>query len=109
MVLKSSSRLVTISSLKIADLQENDTVAHEEDISGFVPIETQAIIISVKRISGTGNFMVYPSSHATDTVQCISFAIFTVPIKDAIMKWKNTVANDDWDIFLHGYFLEKGF
>jgi len=107
MSLKLAARLVRIEGLKIADLQENDTAAHEEDISAFLPLGTVAIIIHVTRVTGAGVFNAYPNTHATSTVILTKSNIFTIPIKDRILKWSNSVANDDWDVFLHGYFVQK--
>jgi len=105
--LKLAARLVRIQGDKIADLQENDTAAHEEDLSAFLPLGTIAIIFHASRVTGTGDFRPYPNTHATIWVSCPTNTIHTMPIKDRILKWKNSVSNDDWDIFLHGYLVQK--
>jgi len=107
MSLKLAARLVRIEGIKIADLQENDTTVHEEDISSVIPPGTIAIIIHADRASGTGQLIVYPNSHATVVVKFTESNIYTVPIKDRILKWKNSVANDDWNVYLHGYHVQK--
>ena len=107
MSLKLAARLVRVPGTKIADLQENDTDPHEEDISTILPPETQAIIIHGERISGAGSLYIFPNKHATSYVTLDFFKIVTIPIKDRILKWKHSVANDDWDIFLHGYFVQR--
>ena len=91
---------------KILDLQENDTATHEADISAFVSPEVLAILIKPERILGTGNFNVYPR---TGTIKCETTkdTPILVPIQDQILKWKNTVANDDWDIYLIAYFAQR--
>jgi len=107
--LKLAARLVALEPSKIADLQENDTVAHTLDISSFVPPATKAVIIQANRISGTGYFKVFPVSGSTlkysaDNVGEKGAAI--VPIKNQELKWVNSVANDDWDLILFGYFVQ---
>lgn len=107
MSLKLAARLVPIGPEKIADLQENDTNPHELDLSSFVPLGTKAVIIVSERSSGTGYFMVYPNSHATLKWAIQASQSKTCIIKDRVLKWENTVANDDWDIYLLGYFVQK--
>jgi len=107
--LKLAARLVVLEPAKILDLQENDTVVHTEDLSAFVPPATKAILIGAARASGTGYFLAYPNSGSTyavnaDTVNQKSAAL--IPIKNQELVWKNTVANDDWDVFLYAYFVQ---
>jgi len=107
MSLKLAARLVALIPAKIADLQENDTAAHELDLSPFVPPGTKACILLVERSSGTGYFHVFPNSHATlNWAMQINMQMLIV-VKDQTLKWKNTVANDDWDLYLLGYFVQK--
>jgi len=107
MSLKLAARLVVLDPAKILDLQENDTATHVQDISAFVPPETLAILMIPDRISGSGNFLVYHRSTTvlssiTDTDQ-----LNLVTIKDQELVWKNSAANDDWDIYLLGYFVQR--
>jgi len=106
MVLKSATRLVTFIPVKIADLQENDTTAHTEDISASVPPEVMAILVYANRISGTGNLRIYMGS---GTAYCYispsNSAIITIVNQE--LKWANSVNNDDWDIYLYGYVIRK--
>ena len=108
--LKLAARLVTLDPRKIADLQENDTVAHDLDLSDIVPLKTKAILIRANRISGSGRFLTRPNGNASyqgyADDQTIT-AIFTIPIRDRVLTWLNTVANDDWDLILFGYFVQK--
>ena len=106
MSLKLAARLVTLPPYKILDLQENDTIAHIEDLSSIFPKETKAILIEPKCMSGTGNFNVYTLSGSMYTKMSIS-AINIAPILNRELKWANSVANDDWDIYLYGYFVQK--
>ncbi|MBA7711641.1 hypothetical protein ES703_120607 [subsurface metagenome] len=107
MSLKLAARLVALEPNKIADLQENDDTEHTLDISTFVPPECMCIIIAPKRISGAGLFMVYPRSHATIVFNTNRDAFNLVTIKNQELKWKNSVANDDWDLHLLGYFVQR--
>ena len=92
---------------QIADLQENDTTAHIEDFSHILPPGTLAILIVPQRISGTGNFQIFPRSHGTKNWVATIDSFSLVTVKNRELKWKNTVANDDWDIYLLGYFVQK--
>ena len=107
MSLKLAARLVALDPTHIADLQENDTVAHILDISAFVPPETTGIIFATIRVSGAGTFQIYPRSHATAVFDTIIKVPTFLIIKNQEIKWKNSVANDDWDIELLGYFVQK--
>lgn len=107
MSLKLAARLVILDPTKILDLNENDTVSHTEDLSAILPPECLAIIAACHRITGTGSFVTYPRSHATVTAYIASYDSALIPITNRELKWKNTVANDDWDIFLLGYFVQK--
>jgi len=107
MSLKLAARLVTIVPSQIADLQENDTVTHLLDLSSIVPPGCIAVILFVRRISGTGAFKVYPRS-GTVYYQLASFDNSSVvTIENQELMWANTVANDDWDLYLGGYFVQK--
>lgn len=102
-----ATRFIIMDPIKILDLQENDTAAHIEDLSPFVPPGTKAILIVPERVTGTGYFMTYPRSHATKVWNThAGFSVLEI-IKNQELKWKNSAANDDWDIYLLGYFVEK--
>jgi len=104
--LKLAARLVTLIPHKILDLQENDTTAHIADLSSILPDGVKAILIKSTRISGTGDFKQYPrSSTASITLPLFNLAI--CPIDNAELKWANSVANDDWDIWFYGYFVQR--
>jgi len=107
MSLKLAARLVALESTKIADLQENDTVTHILDLSFILPLGTQAILIHVKRISGASTFNVYPTSGSVFVKMATDYDLLTIPIKNRELKWANAAANDDWDLYLHGYFVQK--
>jgi len=109
MSLKLAARLVTVDPYKIADLKENDTIAHTLDLSSILPLETKALILHADLIAGAGNFLVFPLSHATYTVNLggTQDFPFILPIKNQELKWKNSVADDEWDIYLLGYFVQR--
>jgi len=107
--LKLACRLVALRTTKIADLQENDTAVHVLDLSPFVPPATKAIIMQAKRISGTGGFLVSPmgvdtAKLYTDNISQGISCLVTIENQELI--WENTAANDDWDIYLFGYFVQ---
>jgi len=110
MSLKLAARLVALEPHKYIGVQENDTVAHILDMSDILPPGTIAILIRAVRTSGTGAFNVYPRSHATITVVADSSqtgAIPLIPVKNRELKWINTVANDAWDLYMFGYFVQR--
>jgi len=106
MSLKLAARLVVFPAYKFLDLQENDTVVHIEDISAVVPPGVVAVLIQPRRISGTGGFRVYPMNSTDYVTPDVSF-INIIPIKDQELKWSNSTANDDWDVWIYGYFVQK--
>jgi len=106
MSLKLAARLVTLIPTKILDLQENDITVHIADLSSFIPPGTKAILIQPKLIAGAGTFRQYPISSATYVTASVTI-INIAPIKDRELKWSNSLANDDWDIWLYGYFVQK--
>ena len=109
MVLKLAARLVTVDPYKIADIQEDDTSIHTLDLSAILPPATKGIIISAVRASGTGYFRVYPMSGTTFLLYADETKVqggAFIPIKNQELKWRNTVANDDWDLILFGYFVQ---
>jgi len=105
MVLIAHTRLITIPLVKIADLQENDTSPHTEDISTSIPPSVKAIWIYADRVSGTGVFRFYPSSGTTAIYLGVGYSAL-IPIVNQELKWANAVNNDDWDIYLGGYFID---
>jgi len=106
MTLKLAARFVVLEPSKIADLQENDTVTHILDLSSILPVATIGLLLVVERVSGAGYFHVFPRSHATLKWQLGIGLPMLMTIKDQELKWKNTAANDDWDLYLLGYFVQ---
>jgi len=108
--LKLAARFVIVDSINIADLQENDIAAHILDVSSVVPPGTIALLLLAQRVSGTGAFYAYPKSHATELFYISALQSggpTLVPITGRELKWRNTIANDDWNLFLYGYFVQK--
>ena len=110
MSLKLAARLVTVVLYKIAELQEDDTATHIEDISAYIPKETKAILVRCLRLGGTGILLAYPMSGPTiytyigDMDTCEGAIL---PITNREIKWKLSIANDQWDVYLLGYFVQK--
>ena len=94
---------------KIADLQENDITKHFEDISAFVPANCVAVILASSRAAGTGNILYFPNESTKDTTSFAIYGSHSVIVALASgtqrFQWRNTVANDDWDIYMFGYFV----
>ena len=109
MSLKLAARLVSFPPYKIADLQENDTVVHTLDLSSILPLGTKGILIQAIRAAGTGSFELYPMSGSTYKIALGMAHLYLtlVPIKNRELIWMNSVANDDWDLILFGYFVQK--
>ena len=110
MSLKLAARLVTVEPYKIADIQENDTTIHTIDISSIVPLECMAILVRGVRMSGAGVLFGYAVSGPTTITiggTDANMAPSILTIKDQEIRWRNTTANDDWDVYLFGYFVQK--
>jgi len=110
MSLKLAARLVSPYFKKILDITEADTANHIADLSAIVPPGTIALIIMCDRVSGTGSLRALPNSQGTQHV-VIGYAdnllAFTITIKNQELTYALTVNNDDWDIYLLGYFVQK--
>jgi len=95
---------------KIADISEPDTEKHFLDLKAALG-ETRriiSVIVFATRISGTGEFIIYPNegpygvnvntwSHTTEVI-----------IKDGTqrLQYRQTVAGDDFDLCCLGYIIE---
>lgn len=92
---------------KVADLKENDTTKHYADISAYVPLNCVAVYLRAVSVAGTGNLQVYPNEETA--FACLIDESFNIPIAIASasqrFQWSNTVANDEWDVFMGGYFV----
>jgi len=90
----------------IGQVTHPDTNAHVLDISAHVPPGCYCILIRGARQAGTGNLTAYPNSTAAYTVdidnqnqKCMS----VIPIVNQELKYKLSVANDQYDIEMWGY------
>lgn len=109
-MVKTKSRFVVSFTTKIADINESDATPHTLDLSGIVPPGTKAIIIMADRISGTGSLLADPGSFGV--IECVIGhagykLISVVPITMPYLSYTQSVANDDWDIYLFGYIVES--
>jgi len=95
---------------KIADIQENDTTDHYIDLTAVFPgVEIVAIHICAIRSSGTGYLKVWPAELSNNSIFLLKETANTnaawVILADGLNRimWRNSVANDDWDIYCFGY------
>lgn len=91
---------------KILDINETDNVQHVVSLRDIVPSNTVFIIIQAIRISGTGNFYVHPwggtlSHSLPNTAEAIM-----VGIKNQSLRYRQSQANDNWDIYCYGCLRE---
>lgn len=99
--------------VKIMDINEDDTTMHTCDISAHVPPATKAICIHATRESGTGQLFAYPNATATgdakvwiDAASAAYGHSRLIPITNQQLKYSQTVAADDFDLYLLAYFVE---
>ena len=109
MSLKLAARFVGVVPQNIGNFQENDTVKHVLDISAYVPEGTVMVLVQGQRVSGTGMLLGYPNSLETEYtyIERGGHQIQSIPIKNREIKWSNSTANDEWNIILFGYFVQK--
>jgi len=90
------------------NLTEADTAKHYLDLSAYVPKNCVAIIVYASRVSGTGGLNVYPHE-GTFGLKIGSGEEFChlIAIKNQRLQYSLTVANDVWNIFMFGYFVER--
>lgn len=97
-------------STKIADgLTESDTDPHFLDISAYVPRNCVAVVILVNRTTGDGYLYLYPNEDTSPLFMCSSLAdCYVVALVENTqrMKYALSVANDVFDVFLVGYWVE---
>jgi len=90
---------------KILDIQHATTTsAGTVDISAILEKGVEVMVIKAKRVGGTGNLNIYPNS-GTDSVALVN-SHMTVGVIDGVLKYKNTVKNDDWDVWCYGYWIK---
>lgn len=93
----------------LASLTAGDTNPHESDLSSIFPKNTKAIEISVTRVTGSAGFLrVYPWGGANAVQLNNGYDISTVGLKyDRILMWGLTVANNAFDVYCYGYWVEE--
>lgn len=95
--------------MKLADITEADLLTHTVSLSSLgLPANTCAIIITAGRIAGTGWFHAYPAGGARYIR--IGTQIYQDPaviaVVDNELTYALSVANDDWDIYIFGYWYQ---
>jgi len=89
------------------DLTKADTNKYYLDLTDYVPKDTVGVIIRVWRVSGTGEFYVYPNEGPTMvSLGSNERRSSLIPIKKRRLQYSLSVANDVFDIYLMGYFVE---
>lgn len=91
---------------KIADITEADTNKHTFDISAYVPANCLAIIIACVRMAGTGSLFFYPNEETNYVLGNGRTQQFTIAIITQRLQYSLNVANDDFDLYMFGYFTE---
>ena len=95
---------------KIADINEADINKHFLDLETALG-ETRKIValtVLVIRIAGTGNFVLYPNEgFASRTLSSYGvWDMFVIADGTQRAQYRQTVADDDWDLWCLGYVVE---
>lgn len=98
---------------KIMDINEDDIAEHICTISDKVPPNTVAIFIGAQRVSGTGVLKIFSDegTSAQESValsSCHLVGIKALRIRTPAgthIKYAQSVANDDFDLYMLGYFI----
>jgi len=97
----------------VTGLTESDTNKHYLDLSSWVPKNTVAVIMHAVRTSGTGYLVAYPNE-GIDTIRITDPDDPTrttatpkiIAIKNQRLQYSLAIANDVFNIYLFGYFVE---
>lgn len=93
---------------KLADINESDTDVHTTSLDTLAP-NVVAVIAYALRSTGTGNFTVFPNEGTTgmriDSVT-VSNRCYLIKVLNNRIKYEQSVANDDWDLYILGYIIE---
>lgn len=86
-------------------VQENDTAIHDFSLAAFVPLDTVAIIFKQGQVSGSGVLYLYPNE-GSYYAQAVDHTpqVIGIVVGSQNLKWKNSIANDEWEFYLLGYF-----
>ena len=92
---------------KIMDIT-GSTATFVSSIAASVPPNTVAVILCAQRMSGTGVLYLYPNegtlgTYITDLVSPLLYALKAGFLN---VKYKQSVAADDFDLYLLGYLVE---
>jgi len=96
----------------VTGLTEADTSIHYLDLSSWVPPNTVCVLIGAVRTSGMGMLLVYPDEGgigvAIDNagLNTTGNPCIPVSIKNQRLMYKLSVANDVFNVYLWGYFVE---
>lgn len=100
-------------SQKIADIQEADANLHTVTMDSLgLPMNTIYLQLAVLRVSGTGLMRFYPYSAAasirmTNSTAADQLDPHWIGIEHGILTYRQTVAADDWDVYLLGYVVQR--
>ena len=93
--------------LKIADINEADVLKHYLDLSAVCPANVKCVSIRSGRVAGTGILMFYPNEGTTyvngEYGQPVAVAEGT-----RRLQYAQSVAGDDFDVFMIGYWYGGG-
>ena len=94
---------------KVADFTAADTNKHITALTGL-PANTIAAVLAASRVAGTGNLYVYMDAAVTYgsriMPQSPSVGLGEVVSTDgASVAFANSVANDDWNVWCTGYWV----
>jgi len=93
---------------KLMDIAEDNTETHTCSISAQVPPNCVAIIVNCKRDSGSGYLALWPME-GTYNVQCWGArdtATLGIKNMNQQIKYKQSVANDVFELYCLGWFVE---
>jgi len=96
-------------SAKIADINESDTDIHFIAFADMgLPANVVQITLTATRVSGTGRLQIYPSNGLINiqlSLNSTETETFHVDLNH--IKYKQTVANDDFDLICLGYVTQR--
>lgn len=93
---------------KIMDINEDDTDSHTCSISAYIPPNCTAIILNAVRTSGTGHLTIWPNEGTYNVRMSSALHQTVIAIKNMgqRLKYKQTVANDVFELYFMGYWIE---
>ena len=93
---------------KIYDITHVDSNEHNVTLPAGYPQNTRAMFVSGRRVAGTGFFELRSVSGADGhLIQAVAAARGVGAVwfraSDGLFYYRLTTGNDDWDIYIHGY------